>query len=174
MNAMQQKINEILSDFAWKKISEQDTRKALSDEGVPNNVIDFMIRSPLYFIAVEEAVEEQPSMFDDEESVFYDDNGLELVNIVRNKAGNKDYIFNAEASDYVNDLLQDPSDVTPIIQLLAQAYLNSDEMSKILDKANRSDDIIFNTSNSGKIKISMNDVFEYITYLKREERFKNK
>lgn len=169
----QSNINEILMQFSFKKIDEETARKLLSEQDVPNNVIDFMIRSPLYFVSVEEAVSEQPDLFDTNYSTFYDDNGLELVNIQPNKEGSKDYIFDTESSDYVDSLLTDPSDTFTIVKIMANAYTNSDDFAKILEKANRADNIIFNTSKNGKIKISVSDVFDYINYLKREERFNN-
>lgn len=171
MNAMQNKINEILSDFIWENTTEENTKNALLKEGVPNTIVNFMLESPLHFMNLKEDIEEQPNLFNDEESTFYDDNGLELVNVIKNKQGTKDYIFNTESGDYINGLLRDPSDVSYAAKIIADAYQNSDEMAKIFDKANREDNVIFNTSNAGKIKISMNDIFDYINFNKREERF---
>lgn len=171
-------IDKILMDFAFKRISREEAEKAIQslDTEIPYSVLDLMLHKPLAFVSVNEEItediEEQPDMFDPELSTFYND-GNEAVKIIRNKQGTKDYIFDTESSDYIDSLITDPADTSYIVNVLAQAFNDNDDFANILKNANRNDNIVFNTSKNGKIKISMDELFNNAKFLERQARFEN-
>jgi hypothetical protein len=98
-------------------------------------------------------------------------NSNEAIQVRPMKNGNKQYIFDTATSDYIDSLITDPSDTTNAVATLARSYIDNDDFAKVLEFANREDDLVFNTSKKGKIRIPMNDVFMYAKYLEREDRF---
>lgn len=169
-------IDKILIDFASKKLNEKEARALLSKQTFPNSIIDIMLSNPLNFVSemdkITEDIEEQPDMFDPELSTFYDD-GNEAVKIIRNKNGTKDYIFDKDSSDYIDSLITDPSDPSYVIEILAQAFNDDDNFANILKNANRNDNLVFDTSKNGRIKISMDELFNNAKFLERQARFEN-
>lgn len=169
-------IDKILIDFASKKLNEKEAHALLSKQTFPDSVIDIMLSNPLNFVSeidkITEDIEEQPDMFDPELSTFYDD-GNEAVKIMRNKNGTKDYVFDKDSSDYVDSLITDPSDPSYVIEILAQAFNDDDNFANILKNANRDDNLVFDTSKNGRIKISMDELFNNAKFLERQARFEN-
>lgn len=122
--------------------------------------------------AFKEDIIEQPDLVNPQKSTFINDK--EKIEVVPQKDGSKAYVFNKQASDFADGLLYDPADYTPIIDIFANAYVHDDDTAKLLDKANREDHLVFNTSKNGPIKISISDIFDRLPKMKRDERFEKR
>lgn len=120
--------------------------------------------------SMQEDLEHQPDLFDKTLGSFYLEG--DEVKVEKAKDGSKNFIFSPKVGNYLDSQIMNPEDTMHIVALLADRYINSDDFSKVLQYANREDSLIFNTTENGPIKISMNDLFDYATYLTREERFK--
>ena len=121
-------------------------------------------------IDLKEYTEEQPDLFNKELSTFYVDD--DIVKVQPNKSGSKDYVFSPEFSDEMfKEIEATPENDDTILRILARAYIDDDEVANIFKNANREDFIVMNTSNDVPLKLSMNDLFMYITAMSRDDRF---
>lgn len=108
---------------------------------------------------------------------YEDSNGnqkQDTVKVVPTSNRTKDYIFSTETSDAFEKCIVDPGDMSPVYEMLADAYL-SDEVENdtydLLAYANSGDNLIFNTSKNGKIKIPFDEIKNYFAYIQRNKRF---
>lgn len=118
-----------------------------------------------------EDIEEQPDMFDKELSDFHSTDENVDVKVIRNEKDSKDYIFDQDSSNFLDELIRDPGDDSQIVEILADTYLRNDDFANILKNANKEDRLVFNTSKNGKIVIDVARMFEMLPYLKREMRY---
>ena len=92
---------------------------------------------------------------------------------VKQNGGSYQYIFGPKMGDYIKKLYDSGKDDTEVALELGKMYLDdNNELRNILDLADRSDTLVFNTSNGEPIDVKVSDVFWTLAYLKRDQRWK--